>query len=52
VEKLSTEPLREEERHFQRHFQRHFYTVTDRLEDTSEVWVRAAYLPQAVGADR
>jgi hypothetical protein len=48
VEKLSTEPLREEERHFQRHF----YTVTDRLEDTSEVWVRAAYLPQAVGADR
>ncbi len=46
VETLTTERLREERRY---HFQRHFYAVTDRLEDTGEVWVRAAYLPQAVG---
>jgi len=47
VETLATEHLSADERH---HFQRHLYTVTDRLEDTGEVWVRAAYLPQAVGA--
>jgi len=49
VETLARERLKVEKRH---HFQRHFYTVTDRLEDTAEVWVRAAYLPQAVGAGR
>jgi hypothetical protein len=47
VETLATEQLRHEEPH---RFQRHVYAVTDRLEDTGEVWVRAAYLPLAVNA--
>jgi hypothetical protein len=47
VETLASDDLREEKRHA---FQRHFYIVTDRLEDASEVWVRAQYLPQQVGA--
>jgi hypothetical protein len=49
VETLELEQPRVDERH---HFQRHFYAVTDRLEDTAEVCVRAAYLPQAVGVGR
>lgn len=48
VETLATGRLRDE----RLHLQRHFYAVTDRLEDTGEVWVRAAYLRQAVGAGR
>jgi hypothetical protein len=45
VETLATEQLRNEKPH---QFQRHVYAVTDRLEDTGEVWVRAAYLHRAV----
>ena len=49
VETLATERLENENPH---RFQRHVYAVTDRLEDTGEVWVRAAYLPQVVEAGR
>jgi hypothetical protein len=49
VQTLEMEQPRVDKRH---HFQRHFYAVTDRLEETGEVWVRAAYVPQAVEIGR
>jgi hypothetical protein len=42
VQTLTHEELKVEEPH---HFQRHYYVVTERLEDGSEVWVRATYQP-------
>lgn len=42
VETLADEQLQEERPH---HFQRHYYTVTDRVEDEGEVWIRAEYAP-------
>lgn len=44
VETLAEEQLKKDVRH---DFQRHYYVVTDRLEEGDEVWVRAAYVPQA-----
>jgi len=44
VETLAKERLKEVKQH---HFQRHFYVVTEHLEDSGEVWVRAKHLPQA-----
>jgi hypothetical protein len=44
VETLARERLREDKRHY---FHGHFYVVTEHLEDSGEVWVRARYRPRA-----
>ena len=49
VETLARKQLKDERRHY---FQRYFYVVTDRLEDSDEVWVRAEYVPEAVESSR
>jgi len=47
IETLAEEQLKDDRKH---HFQRHYYVMTDRIEDDTEVWVRAEYLPDATEA--
>jgi hypothetical protein len=49
IKTLAEERLRDERRH---NFQQHFYVVIDRIENGDEVWVRAEYVPEAVGSNQ
>jgi hypothetical protein len=45
VKTLVREKLKVEKRH---HFQRHYYVVTNRIDNSKRIWVRAEYAPESV----